>query len=219
MLELTPVNWCLKDICIVTSKPLVHLSPRWPGGQIQVIYKEKSYLSKLLYAVAQSVNFTHLIPLQIKLYCHLLHFMLHKPLLQSTLLCPVKILLSSPCLKFAVLLFSPPPCQQLGWPQMEHIWQLKWPRCWIWSHLPSCSSWAHIRLLSCWLSSCPWAVPSVHPKALTKGGGNALNLWGLLAERIIKTKGFKSRQWSKPNTLPSFLFYPSFFPQSPFHNF
>lgn len=140
------------------------------GDKYNSSMKEKSSLSKLFYAVAQSINFTHLISLQIKLYCHLLHFMLHKPLLQSILLCPIKILLSSPCLKFAVLLFSPPPCQQLGWPQMEHIWQLKWPRCWIWSHLPSCSSWAHVRLLSCWLSSCPRAVPSVHPKALTKVG-------------------------------------------------
>lgn len=136
MLELTSVNWFLKDICIVTSKLLRW--QRWLGWQIQFIYEKKiKYLSKLFYAVAESINSTHVIPLQIKLYSHLLRFILHKPLLQSTLLCPIKILLSSPCLKFAVLPFSPLPCQQLGWPQMEHIWQLKWPRCWIWSIFPA----------------------------------------------------------------------------------
>lgn len=48
-------------------------------------------------------------------------------------------------------------------------------------------------------------------QSFDQSGANALSLWGLLTERITKTKGFKSRQQGKPNTLPSFLFYPSYF--------
>lgn len=94
---------------------------------------------------------------------------------------------------------------------MEHIWQLKWPRCWIWSHLPSCSHWAHIRPPQLLAVKLPSSCAKHTSQNFDQSGANALNLWGLLTARIIKTKGVKSRQWGKPHTLPSFLFYPSLF--------
>lgn len=107
---------------------------------IQVILCSVALMKTILSQQSQILTSTRLICLRTRLYCHLLPFIFHKVLMQSIFQSNFKMLLSTPSAKFVVLLSSPQLHQQLEWPQKEHVWQLKWPRCWIWSHLPSCSS-------------------------------------------------------------------------------